>query len=193
MRCPERLTPGWCTAVHGGVNQYLLDLVDRYACSDRTLHIDAQLVGPPKRRQDREVQHAPCLVIQTWPAPGVPPRPLSHDALEGHHELVGVSEVRVDVLGAQDIPAALEGPSRTVRSRPWRATPFRVPAGTDARLRLARTAGRSSLISRPLSSIAPGAVQLSDSCLPLASGCPRPVFSAYLSGHGSMINGKALS
>ena len=53
MRCPERLAPGWCAAVHGDVNQYLLDLVDRYACGDRALHVDAQLVGPPQRRQDR--------------------------------------------------------------------------------------------------------------------------------------------
>src|SRR5580700_1845311 len=72
MRCPERLTPGWCAAVHGGVNQYLLDLVGRYACGERALHIDAQLVWPPKRRQDRKVQHAACLAIKTWPAPRVP-------------------------------------------------------------------------------------------------------------------------
>src|SRR5580700_6281359 len=110
MRCPERLPPGWCAAVHGGVNQYLLDLVDRYARSDRALHIDAQLVGPSKRRQDRKIQHAPCLAIQTRPAPRVPPRPLSHDALKGHHELVGISEVRVDVLSAQDLPPRLEAP-----------------------------------------------------------------------------------
>ena len=25
MRCPERLAPGRCAAVHGGVNQYFLD------------------------------------------------------------------------------------------------------------------------------------------------------------------------
>src|SRR6478609_10235631 len=49
MRCPERLTAGRRAAVHGGVNQYLLDLVDRYAGRKRTLHINAQLVGPPKR------------------------------------------------------------------------------------------------------------------------------------------------
>src|ERR1700727_3271000 len=65
MRCPERLAPGWCAAVHGGVDQYLLDLLDRYACGDRALHIDAQLVGPPKRRQDREIQHAPAASLLT--------------------------------------------------------------------------------------------------------------------------------
>jgi hypothetical protein len=48
-------------AVHGGVNQYLLDLVDGYAGSKRALHANAQLVGPPECRQDRNVQHAPCL------------------------------------------------------------------------------------------------------------------------------------
>src|SRR5450755_2607187 len=108
MRCPERLTPGRRSAVHGGVNQYLLDLIDRYAGSERTLHIDAQLVGPTQRRQDRKIQHAPRLAIQTWPGPGVPPRPLGHDALKGHHELVGVSEICIDVLSTQDIPTRLK-------------------------------------------------------------------------------------
>jgi hypothetical protein len=37
MRSPERLTPGWRAAVYGGVNQYLLDLIDRYAGSEATI------------------------------------------------------------------------------------------------------------------------------------------------------------
>ena len=31
MHCAERLTPSWGAAVHGRVNQYLLDLGDRDA------------------------------------------------------------------------------------------------------------------------------------------------------------------
>src|SRR5450432_2418905 len=110
MRSPERLTPGWRAAVHGGVNEYLLDLVDGYAGSKRALHVNAQLVGPPQRCQDRKIQHAPCLAIQTWPAPGVSPRQLGHNALKCHHELVGVSQVRVDVLSTQHISARLKAP-----------------------------------------------------------------------------------
>jgi hypothetical protein len=110
MRCPERLAPGWCAAVHGGVNQYLLDLVGRYACSDRALHIDAQLVGPPERRQDRKISACSVSCDPDLACSMRTPRPLSHDALKGHHELVGVSEVRIDVLSTQDIPSRLKAP-----------------------------------------------------------------------------------
>src|SRR4029079_4529752 len=108
MRCPEGLTPGRRAAIHGGVNQYLLDLVDRYAGSKRALHVNAQLVGSPPRRQDRKIQDAPCLAIQTRPAPGVSPCQLGHNALKCHHELVGVGQVRVDVLSTQHISARLK-------------------------------------------------------------------------------------
>jgi hypothetical protein len=37
MRGSERLTPSWRAAVYGGVNQYLLDLIERYAGSEATI------------------------------------------------------------------------------------------------------------------------------------------------------------
>ncbi len=113
MCCSERLTPGWRAAVHGGVNQYFLYLFDRYAGSERALHVDAQLVGPPERRQDRKIRCS-RFAIQARPAPGVPPRPLGHNALKGHHELVGAGRSRRRTRRGH--PAGLEGPFRTVRS-----------------------------------------------------------------------------
>ena len=62
MRCPKRLAPGWCAAVHGGVNQYLLDLIGRYAGSDCALHINAQLVGPLNSRGGFSPLWAPRVV-----------------------------------------------------------------------------------------------------------------------------------
>src|SRR5258706_14438035 len=90
------------------MQEYFADLLLRDAVVERALEVELELVRAVDGGEDREVQHAADLRRQALAHPGRAPDVLGDVVLEVGHELVGLRDRILDVLGTQDFLADRE-------------------------------------------------------------------------------------
>jgi hypothetical protein len=95
-------------AIRAAVQEDLADLLLRHAVVERALEMELELVRAVDRGEDRKIEHAADLRRQALAHPGGAPHVLGDVVLEVGHELVGLRDRILDVLGAQDFLADRE-------------------------------------------------------------------------------------